>query len=174
MANTNRSNPNAAAEPTRQSQQAAGKRPTEDSPALRYRRYDRGTIGGTSTRTKSKQTQDKHKTPPELLDARPAIQQTNVDLSVVPAAALGSEEVVALPPPAVPTVGQESTDFPANIKNAKAQPPWIVPSRPQLERHLPQPTCQRCFVFQNQAKHLLRVVDIWNDLIGAHFSHPQG
>jgi hypothetical protein len=56
-------------------------------------------------RTKSKRTKDKRKTPPELLDARHAIQQTNVDLSVAPAALLGSEEVVALPPPADPTVG---------------------------------------------------------------------
>ncbi len=127
MANTNQSNPNAAAEPTRQSWWAAGKRPTEDSPALRYRRYDRGgpkdppeSLVGTSTRTKTKRTKDKRKTPPELLGARPVTQQTNVDPSVVPAA-LGSEEVVALPPPAVPTVGQESTAvFPANIEDAAA------------------------------------------------------
>jgi hypothetical protein len=138
MANTNRSNPNAAAEPTRQSQGAAGKRPTESSPALRYRQYDRGgpkdppdSLAGTSTRTKSKRTKDKRKTPPELLDAPPAIQQTNVDLSVA-SAALGSEEVVALPPPAVPTVRQESTDYSANIENAKAQPPWIVPQTPPI------------------------------------------
>ncbi len=114
MANTNRSNPNAAAEPTRQSRWTAGKRPTESSPTLRYPRYDRGgpkdppdSSTGTSTRTKSKHTtKDKRKTPPELLDARLSIQQTNVDLSVAPAA-LCSEEVVALPPSADPTVGQE-------------------------------------------------------------------
>ena len=80
-------------------------------------------------RTKSKHTKDKRKTPPELLDACPAIHQTNVDLSVVPAAAQGSEEVVALPPPAVPTVNQESADFPANIKNATV---WIVPQPPPI------------------------------------------
>ncbi len=80
MANTNRSNPNAAAEPTRQSRRAAGKRPTENSPALRYRWYDRGglkdppeTIVGTSARTKSKYTKDNRKPPPELLDGHPTI-----------------------------------------------------------------------------------------------------
>ena len=136
MAKSNRSNPNAAAEPTRQSRRTAGKRPTESSPALRYSRYDRGgpkdppdSLAGTATPTKSERTKDKRKTPPELLDARISIQQTNVDLSVAPAA-LGSEEVVAQPPSADPTVGQESTDYPANIKNAKAQPPWIVPQPP--------------------------------------------
>jgi hypothetical protein len=136
MANTNRSNPNAATEPTRQSRRTAGKRPTANSPALRYRRYDKGgpkdppeTIVGTSTRTKSKRTKDNPKTPPELLDGRPAIQQTNVDLSVAPAA-VGGEEVVAQPPSADPTVGQETTDFPTNIENPKAQPPWIDPQPP--------------------------------------------
>ncbi len=49
-----------------------------------------------------------------------------MDLSVAPAV-LGSEEVVVLPPLAVSTVGQEFTDYPANIEDAKAQPPWIVP-----------------------------------------------
>jgi hypothetical protein len=52
-----------------------------------------------------------------------------VDLIVAPAA-LGGEEVVVQPPSANPTVGQESTDFPTNIKNAKVQPPWIVPEPP--------------------------------------------
>ena len=129
MANTNRNN--AAAEPTRQSRRAAGKRPTESSPALRHRRYDRGvpkdppdSSTGTSTRTKSKRTKDNLKPPPESLDGRPAIQQTNVDLSVAPAA-LGGEEVVAQPPST--TVSQETTDCPTNIKNTKAQPPWIDP-----------------------------------------------
>jgi hypothetical protein len=138
MANTNRSNPNAAAEPTRQSQRVACKHPTENSPALRYRRYDRGgskdppeTIVGTSTRTKSKHTKDNRKTPPELLDGCPAIQQTNVDLSVV-AAAFGGEEVVAQPLAADSTVGKETTDFPTNIKNAKPQPPWIDPQPPPI------------------------------------------
>jgi hypothetical protein len=64
--------------------------------------------------TKSKRTKGNRKTPPELLDARPAIQQTNVDLSVAPAA-LGSEEIVAQPPSADPTVSQETIDFPTNI-----------------------------------------------------------
>ncbi len=83
-------------------------------------------------RTKSKRTtKDKRKTPPELLDARLPIQQINVDLSVAPAA-LGSEEVVALPPSANPTVCQETTDFPTNIENAKAQLPWIVPQPPPI------------------------------------------
>ena len=58
--------------------------------------------------------------PPELLDGRPAIQQTNVDLSVAPAA-LGGEEVVAQPPSAT-VVGKEST----------AQPPWIDPQPPPI------------------------------------------
>jgi hypothetical protein len=89
-------------------------------------------LAGTSTRTKSKRTtKDKRKTPSELLDARLPIQQTNVDLSVAPAA-LGSEEVVALLPSADPTVGQETTDFPMNIENAKAQLPWIVPQTPPI------------------------------------------
>ena len=124
MANTNRNN--AAAEPTRQSRRAAGKRPTESSPALRHRRYDRGvpkdppeSLVGTSSRTKSKRTKDNRKPPPESLGGNPAIQQTNVDLSVAPAA-LGGEEVVAQPPSA--TVGEETT----------AQPPWIDPQPPPI------------------------------------------
>ena len=91
MANTNRSHPNAAAEPTRQSRRAAGKRPTESSPALRHRRYDRGvpkdppdSSTGTSTRTKSKRTKDNLKPPPELLDGRPAIQQTRKNFLLTP------------------------------------------------------------------------------------------
>jgi hypothetical protein len=98
MANTNRKNPNAAAEPTCKSRQAAGKRPTQDSPALQYHGYDRDgpkdppeSLVGTSTCTKAK-----CKSPPERKGACPVIQQTNVDPSVVPAT-LGSEEVVALP-----------------------------------------------------------------------------
>ena len=92
----------------------------------------------TSTHTKAKRTKAKHKTPPELLGTRPVIQQTNVDLSDVPAA-LGSEEVVALPPPAIPTVGQESTaDFPANIEDATAQLPWIVPQPPPIGEPSPK------------------------------------
>ena len=58
MANTNQRNPNAAAEPAHQSRQVAGKRPTADSPALRFCRYDRGgpkdlpeSSAGTSTHT---------------------------------------------------------------------------------------------------------------------------
>ena len=78
---------------------------------------------GTSTRTKAKRTKAKHKTLPELLDACPVIQRTNVDPYVVPAT-LGSEEVMALTPPAVCTVGQESAaDFPAKIEDATAQLP---------------------------------------------------
>ncbi len=73
MANTNRRNPNAAAEPTRQSRRAAGKRPTADSPALRFSQYDRGepkdppdSLTGTSRGTKVK-----HKSLPELLGSHP-------------------------------------------------------------------------------------------------------
>ena len=87
MANTNWKNPNAAAKPTRQSRQAAGKRSTEDSPALRYRRYDRGgskdppkSLVGTAMRTKAK-----HKSPPERKGACPVIQETNVDPPAIPA-----------------------------------------------------------------------------------------
>jgi hypothetical protein len=101
----------------------------------------------------------------------PAFQQTHVDLSAAPAA-LGGEEVMAQPPSA--TVGQETTDFPTNIKTSRHSRHGLTPSRPQLEGHLPQPTCRRCFVFQNQGKHLLRVVNIPNELIVAHFSHPRG
>jgi hypothetical protein len=145
MANTNRRNPKAAAEPTRQSRRVAGKRPTEDSPTLRYRRYDRGgpkdppeSLVGTSTRTKATRTKANCKTLPELLDAFPVIQQTNVDPSVVPAA-LSSEEVVEPPPPAVPTVGQETTaDFPANIEDATAQLPWIDPQSPPIGEPSPK------------------------------------
>ncbi len=161
MANTNRSNPNAAAEPTCQSWRAAGKCSTENSPALRYRWYDKGgpkdppdSLAGTSTRTKSKCTKDKRKTPPELLGARPAIQQTNVDLSVAPAA-LGSEEVVVLPPPADPKVGQESTDFPCEHRKPQgaaavdcppAAPHWRAISHSQhadvaLSSRIRQNTC---------------------------------
>ncbi len=61
-----------------------------------------------------------------------------MDPSVVPVA-LGSEEVVALPQPAVPTVDQESTaDFPANIENATAQLPWIVPHPPPIGEPSPK------------------------------------
>ena len=83
-------------------------------------------------------TKAKRKTLPELLDTRPVIQQTNVDPSVIPAT-LGSEEVVALLPPAVPTVGQESTaDFPANIEDVTAQLPWIVPQPPPIGEPSPK------------------------------------
>jgi hypothetical protein len=168
MANTNCNNPNAAAEPTRQSQRAAGKRPTENSPALQYCGYDRGgpkdppeTIVGTSARTKSKRTKENCKPPPELLDGRPAIQQTNVDLSVVPAA-LGGEEVVAQPPSA--TVSKETT----------AQPPWIDPQLPPIGGLSPTANMPTLLCLAESGKHLLRVVDISDNLIGAHFSHPRG
>ncbi len=181
MANTNRSNPNAAAEPTRQSRRTAGKRPTESSPALRYRRYDRGgpkdppdSLAGTSTRTKFKHTtKDKRKTPPELLDARLPIQQTNVDLSVAPAA-LGGEEVVALPPSADPTAGQETTDFSTNIKNAKTQPPWIVPQPPPIGGLSPTANMPTLLCLPESGKSPAESRRYPNDLIGAHFSPPRG
>ena len=176
MANTNRSDPNATAEPTRKSRQAAGKCPTADSPALWYQRYDRGgpkdppeSLVGTLMHTKAKRT-----TPPERKGACPVIQQTNVDPSVVPAT-LGSEEVVALLPPAVPTVGQESmADFPANIEDATAQLPWIVPQPPPIGEPSPKANMPTLLCLPESGKLLLRVVVITNDLIGAHFSHPQG
>jgi hypothetical protein len=63
-----------------------------------------------------------------------------MDPSVV-SATQGSEEVMALPPPAVPTVGQESTaDFPANIEDATAQLPWIVPQLPSIGEPSPKAT----------------------------------
>jgi hypothetical protein len=142
MANTNRKNPIAAAEPAHQSRQAAGKHPTHDSPALRYRRYDRGgpkdppeSLVGTSTRTKAKR-----KSLSERKGACPVIKQTNADPPVVPAT-LDSKEVVALPPPIVPTVGQESTaDTPANIEDATVQLPWIVPQSPPIGEPSPKAT----------------------------------
>ncbi len=46
---------------------------------------------------------------------------------------------MALPPPAVPTVGQESTaDFPANIEDVTAQLPWIVPQPPPIGEPSPK------------------------------------
>ena len=61
-----------------------------------------------------------------------------MDPSVVPAT-LGSEEVVALPPPVVPTVGKESTaNFPANIEDATVQLPWIVPQLPPIQEPSPK------------------------------------
>jgi hypothetical protein len=65
-------------------------------------------------------TKAKRKSPPERRGTHLVIQQTNVDPSVL-SATLGSEEVMALPLPAIPTVGQESTvDTPANIEDATA------------------------------------------------------
>ncbi len=140
MANTNWKNPNAAAEPTRQSRRATGKRPTEDSSALRYCWYDRGgpkdppeSLAGTSMRTKANR-----KSPPQIIGARPVIQKTNVDPPAVPAT-LDSEEIVVLPPPIVPAVGQESTAVtPANLEEATAQLPWIVPQPPPIWRAISQ------------------------------------
>ena len=94
MVNTNRRNPNAAAEPTLQSRQAAGKCPTAGSTALQFSQYDRGgpkdppeSSAGTSTRTKAKR-----KLPPELLVGRPVVQKTNVDPPAILPATLDREE----------------------------------------------------------------------------------
>jgi hypothetical protein len=89
----------------------------------------------TSTRTNAKR-----KSPPEIRGPRRVIQQTKLDSSVVPAT-LGSEEVVALPLPAIPTVGQESAaDTPANIEDAMVQLPWIVPQPPPIREPSPKAT----------------------------------
>ena len=135
MANTNRRNPNTAVEPTHQSRRAADKRPTADSPALRFRQYDRGgpkdpqeSLTDTLTRTKATR-----KSPPELTGTCPVIQETNVNPPAVLPATLDSEEVAALLPPTVPTDGQEATTKPpANHKEATAQLPHIVPKPPQI------------------------------------------
>ena len=142
MANTNRKNPNAAAEPTCQSRQVAGQRPTADSPALRFSGYDRGgpkdlpeSLAGTSTCTKAK-----HKSLPERKGARRIMQETNVDPPAVPTT-LDSKEVLVLLPPIVPTVDQESmADTPANLEEATAQLLWIVPQPPPIGEPSPKAT----------------------------------
>jgi len=79
MMNTNRSRNPSAAEPTRQSGQVAGKRPTASSPSPRHTRYDLG----------------KRKDPPESLPTR---INSSVILSVRPsvhACRLGIEQKMA-------------------------------------------------------------------------------
>ena len=120
MANNNRRNPNAnaAAEPTHQSRQAAGKRPTADSPALRFSLYDKGQPKDppdSSAGTKIKR-RGNHKSPPELLLVDPNPQQ-NVELPVI----LDHQEVTAQPPlvdPAPPQIEEPS---------AKSTMPTLVP-----------------------------------------------
>ena len=132
MANTNPRNPNASPEPTRQSQQVAGKRPTADSPALRFSQYDKGqpndppdSSTGTSRGTKVKRRYN-CRSPPELSGADPVIQETNVD----PPAILAHQEVTAQPPPIVPTDRQEPT----------VQQPSIVPNPPKIDEPSPKGT----------------------------------
>jgi hypothetical protein len=68
-------------------------------------------------------TKAERKSPPERKGARPVVQETHVDPHAVPAT-LDNEEAVALPPPIVPAVSQESTaDTPANLEEAMAQLP---------------------------------------------------
>ena len=123
MANTNRRNSNAAAEPTIQSRRVVGHCPPGDSPALRFSRYDRvgpkdppESLAGTSTRTKANR-----KSPPELLGTR--------------------EEVAALSSPNVPPDSQEATaEPPANFQEATAQLPPIAPELPPFCEQSPKGT----------------------------------
>ncbi len=128
MVNTNWRNPNAAPEPTRQSQRAAGKRPTTDSPALQFSRYDKGRPNDppdSSAGTKVKHRANL-KSPPELLRADPVIQETNVDTLAI----LDRQEVTAQPPLIVPVDRQEAT----------AQQPSIVPNPPKTDEPSPKGT----------------------------------
>ena len=117
MVDTNRRNPNAAVEPTRQSRQAAGKCPTADSPCLRFSQYDRvqpKDPQDSSTGTKVKR-QGNCKPPPELLLVGPVIQQN------VEPPAIYRQEVMAQPPlldPALPQIEEPS---------AKGTIPTLVP-----------------------------------------------
>ena len=123
MANTNPRNPNASPEPTRQSQQVAGKRPTADSPALRFSQYDKGqpkdppeSSAGTSAGTTLKRCINR-KSPSELLLHGPVIQETNVEPPVV----LDHQEVMAQPPPIVPAPSKIDEPSP------KGTMPTLVP-----------------------------------------------
>ena len=110
----------------------AGKRPTADSPALRFSRYDKGQpnnppdyLAGTSRGTKVKRRAN-CKSPPELSGANPIIQETNVD----PPAILVRQEVTAQPPPIVP----------ADRHKATAHQPSIVPDPPKIDEPSPKGT----------------------------------
>jgi hypothetical protein len=61
-------------------------------------------LAGTSRRTKAKR-----KSPPELLCARPVIQETNVDPPAILLAILDREEDLVLLLPIVPADSQEAT-----------------------------------------------------------------
>ncbi len=110
---------------TRQRWREAGKRPTADSPALRFSQYDKGhpndppdTLAGTSRGTKVKRRAN-WKSPPELSGPNPVNQETNVD----PPAILDCQEVTVQPPPIVLADRQE----------ARAQQPSIVPDPPKID-----------------------------------------